>query len=72
MSGHNLLADCQQRTLAPPLNIGANAAPISVHALSVHALPVQCHYSTGTDVRRGSLETNGNRVLDIICLTWDE
>ena len=27
--------------------------------------------SAGTDVGRGSLETTGNRVLDIMCLTWD-
>ena len=33
------------------------------------ALPVQCDYSAGTDVGRGSLETT---MLDITCLTRDE
>ena len=33
----------------PWLNSGANAAPVSVQAL-----PVQWHYSAGTDVGRGS------------------
>ena len=33
VSGYNLRADCQWRTLAPPLNSGANAAPTSVLAL---------------------------------------
>ena len=33
VSGHNLWADCQWRTLVPPLNSGANAAPASVLAL---------------------------------------
>ena len=33
VSGYNLRADCQWRTLAPPLNSGANAAPASVLAL---------------------------------------
>ena len=33
VSGHNLQADCQWRTLVPPLNSGANAAPASVLAL---------------------------------------
>ena len=33
VSGHNLLADCQCRTLVPPLTSGANAAPASVLAL---------------------------------------
>ena len=28
--------------------------------------------SAGTYVGRDSLETSGNRVLDIMCLTWDE
>ena len=43
--------------LAPTFNSGANAAPVSVQTL-----PVQCHYSAGPDVGRGSLETTGNRV----------
>ena len=30
VSGYNLRADCQWRTLVPPLNSGANAAPASV------------------------------------------
>ena len=38
-------------TLAPPLNSGANAAPVSMQAL-----PVQCHYSAGTDVVAVTLE----------------
>ena len=33
VSGYNLQADCQWRTLVPPLNSGANAAPASVLAL---------------------------------------
>ena len=33
VSGYILRADCQWRTLAPPLNSGANAAPASVLAL---------------------------------------
>ena len=33
VSGYNLQTDCQWRTLAPPLNSGANAAPASVYAL---------------------------------------
>ena len=33
-SGHNLRADCQWRTLVPPFANGANAAPVSVQALS--------------------------------------
>ena len=33
VSGYNLRADCQWRTLVPPLNSGANAAPASVPAL---------------------------------------
>ena len=33
VSGYNLRADCQWRTLVPPLNSGANAAPASVLAL---------------------------------------
>ena len=33
VSGHNLRADCQWRTLVPPLNSGANAAPASVLAV---------------------------------------
>ena len=33
VSGHNLPADCQWRTLAHLLNSGANAASASVHAL---------------------------------------
>ena len=33
VSGHNLRADCQWRTLVPPLNSGANAAHASVLAL---------------------------------------
>ena len=60
------LNDCQWRMLALPFNSGVNAAPASVQAL-----PVQCHYSAGTDVGRGSLETTGNRVLDIMYHTWD-
>ena len=32
VSGYNLRADCQWRTLVPPLNSGANAAPASVLA----------------------------------------
>ena len=67
MSGPNLRADCEHRILAPPFNSDANAAPVSVQTLQV-----QCHYSAGTDVGRGSLEITGNRVLDILCLTWDE
>ena len=41
-------------------------------SISVQALPVQFHYSAGTDVGRGSFETTGNRVLDIMSHTWDE
>ena len=52
-------------TLAPPFNSGANAAPVSVQTL-----PVQCHYSAGTDVGRGSLEATGNRMFDIMSHTW--
>ena len=33
VSGFNLRVDCQWRTLVPPLNSGANAAPASVPAL---------------------------------------
>ena len=33
VSGYNLRVDCQWRTLVPPLNSGANAAPASVLAL---------------------------------------
>ena len=33
VSGYNLRADCQWRTLVPPLNSGANAAPAPVLAL---------------------------------------
>ena len=33
VSGYNLRGDCQWRTLVPPLNSGANAAPASVMAL---------------------------------------
>ena len=33
VSGYNLRADCQWRTLVPSLNSGANAAPASVVAL---------------------------------------
>ena len=33
VSGYNLRADCQWRTLVPPFNSGANAAPASVLAL---------------------------------------
>ena len=33
VSGYSLRADCQWRTLVPPLNSGANAAPASVLAL---------------------------------------
>ena len=33
VSGYNLRADCQWRTLVPPLNSRANAAPASVLAL---------------------------------------
>ena len=47
MFGHNLRVDCQRYTPAPPFNSGANAASVSVPAL-----PVQCHYSAGTDVSR--------------------
>ena len=62
------LINCQRRTMAPPFNSGANAVPVLVQAL-----PVQGHYSAGTDVgRRDSLETTGNRVFDIISHTWDE
>ena len=49
------LIACQRRTLAPPFNSGVNAASVSV----------QCHYSAGTDVGHGSLETTGNGLLDI-------
>ena len=61
MYDHNLWAVCQQRTLVPPLNSDANAAPVSVQALLV-----QCHYSAVTDVGLNRLETTGSRVLDII------
>ena len=44
------LIDCQWRPLAPLFNSGASAAHVSVQAL-----PVQCRYSTGTHVGRGSL-----------------
>ena len=56
-----LRVDGQRCTLARLFKSSANAAPVSVQAL-----PVQCRYNTGTDVGRGSLETTGNRVLDII------
>ena len=36
----------------PLFNSSANAAPVSAQAL-----PVQCYYSTGTDVDCGGLET---------------
>ena len=62
-----LLIDCQGGTLAPPFKSGANAAPVSVQTL-----PVQCHYSAGTDVGRGSPETTGNRVFDIMSHTWEK
>ena len=55
------LINWQWHTLAPPFNSGANAATVSVQTL-----PVQCHYSAGTDVGRGSLETTGNRLFDIM------
>ena len=55
---------CQQRTLVPPFNSGANAALVSVQVLPVHS-----HYSAGTDGGRGSLESTGNRVSDLMCLT---
>ena len=67
MSGHNLRTDCQRHTLVLSLNSNANAGLISVQALPVH-----CHYSADTDVGHGSLETIGNRVLVIMCLTWEE
>ena len=64
LSGHNIQADCQRHTLVPPFNSGANAAPVSIQVLPVH-----CHYSGGTDVGHGSVETTGNRVFDIMYLT---
>ena len=64
MSGQNHQVDCQRRALVPLFNSGNNAAPVSVQAL-----PVQRRYSAGTNVGRGSFETTGNRVLDIMCLT---
>ena len=67
MSGLNLRADCQRPTLVPPFNSCDDAVPVSVQALAV-----KCHYNAGTDVSRGSLETTDNRVLDIMCLTWDK
>ena len=67
MFGYILRADCQRCTFVPPFNTSANAAPVSVQAL-----PVRCPYSAGTDVGRGSLETADNRVLNSMCLTWDE
>ena len=45
-SFHWCSIDCQQRTLVPPFNSGANAASVPG--------------SAGTDVGRGSLETTGN------------
>ena len=33
MSGYNIQADCQRRTMAPPLNSGANVASALVQAL---------------------------------------
>ena len=54
-----------QNILDPPLNSGANAAPVSVQALAV-----QCHYHAGTDVGRGSLETTGNRVSGRPGMPW--
>ena len=57
---------CQRHTLASSFNRSSTAAPVSVQAL-----PVQCHYSAGTHVGRGSLETD-NRVFHIMSHTWDE
>ena len=59
--------DCLWHILVPLFNSSANAAIVSVQAL-----PVVCHYNAGTNVGRGSLETIGNRVFDIMPLTWDE
>ena len=57
-------SDVKQWFTTTTFNTCANAAPVSVKAL-----PVQCDYSAGTDVGRGSLETT---MLDITCLTRDE
>ena len=54
-----LRAVCHRCTLVPLFNSGANAAFVSVQTL-----PVQIHYSAGTDVGRGSLETP-----TIVCYT---
>ena len=59
-----LWTDCQRYTLVPPFSSGANPAPVSVHTL-----PLQCHYSAGTDVGRGSLRTTSNTVFDTMSLT---
>ena len=67
VSGHNLRADRQRLTPAPLFNSCAKAAPVSVQVL-----PVQFHYSAGTDVCRGILETTDKKVLDSMCLKWDE
>ena len=57
---HNLWEDYQRHTLAPLFNSHANAAPVSMQAL-----PVQCHYSAGTDIGCGALETTYNRMFDM-------
>ena len=60
VSGHNLRADCQRRTLVPPFNSGANV--YSYHIAAGTAIAVSLLHSAGNDVGCGSLETTGNRV----------
>ena len=42
ISGHNLRADCQRRTLDPPFSRVANATPVSVEALSGSVTILPC------------------------------
>ena len=66
-SSFYLLVTHIQRTLVSPFKSVGNTATVSVHAL-----PVQCHYSAGTDVGRDGLEKTGNIVFEIMLLTWNE
>ena len=60
--GIAMIANGSTFHLIHPLTTVLMQLPISAGAVS----------SAGTDVDRGSLKTTGNRVLDIMCLTWDE
>ena len=64
LSGHNIQADCQWCTMVPPFESSANAAPVSVQALSA----VQVQLLAVVALK----ELTGNKVLRIMCLTWDK